>query len=251
MALKTFAIAAALFSLGLLPIALTPVTQPEPIRTERLGIGRLFAVSPVGVAGALFSGLIYGSFWSFAAIYGRLLGMSDGQAASFVVAAVMGGAILQWPIGWLSDRFDRRYVMLAVSLASAAALTSFNWMPSTSLVILLCVAVVFGGFIFSLYGLAVAQTHDRFSANESLEATRGMLMVHGVGSAIGPVITGAMILEPGGWLHDVSVPDGPLPGRLYADPYPPRQTCPDTRQNGVCTHGPGLARGDGSGPALA
>lgn len=190
---ESFAIAAALVSLGLLPIALTPVTQPEPIRTERLGIKRLFAVSPVGVAGALFSGLIYGSFWSFAAIYGRLLGMSDGQAASFVVAAVLGGAILQWPIGWLSDRYDRRYVMLLVSLASATALTSFSWMPSTSIPVLLSVAVVFGGFVFSLYGLAVAQTHDRFSANESLEATKGMLMVHGVGSAIGPIATGAMI----------------------------------------------------------
>jgi len=202
----SFAIAAALVSVGLLPIALTPVTQPEPIRTERLGTKRLFAVSPVGVAGALFSGLIYGSFWSFAAIYGRLLGMSDGQAASFVVAAVLGGAVLQWPIGWLSDRYDRRYVMLLVSLASAAALTSFNWMPSTSLPVLLSVAVVFGGFIFSLYGLAVAQTHDRFSANESLEATKGMLMVHGVGAAAGPVITGAMIANlSGGFTTSLSL----------------------------------------------
>lgn len=203
---ESFAIAAALICIGLLPIALTPVTQPEPIRTERLGIRRLFAVSPVGVAGSLFSGLIYGSFWSFAAIYARLLGMSDGQAATFIVAAVLGGAILQWPIGWLSDRYDRRYVMLLVSLASAAALTAFNWMPSTSMPVLLSLAVVFGGFIFSMYGLAVAQTHDRFSANESLEATKGMLMVHGVGAATGPVITGAMISNlSGGFTMSLSL----------------------------------------------
>lgn len=196
--LASFAIAGMLFSFGLLPIALTPVTQPEPIRPERLGLKRLFSVSPVGFAGALFSGLICGSFWTFAAIYGRLLGMSDGQAASFVVAAIIGGAILQWPIGWLSDRIDRRYIMLFVSLAATLSLITFNWLPSTSIPLLLCLSTVFGGFVFSLYGLSVAQTHDRFTANESLEATKGVLMVHGLGSAIGPILTGAAISATSG-----------------------------------------------------
>ncbi len=188
-----FAISAILFSLGLLPVALTPVTQPEPIRTERLGIKRLYDVSPVGLAGALFSGLINGSFYSFAAIYARLLGMSDGQAASFVVAAIAGGAILQWPIGWMSDRFDRRYIMLLVSLGAALILGSFNWISSTSVPALFAMAAGFGGLIFSLYSLSVAQTYDRFTANESLEATKGLLMVHGTGSAVGPILTGAMV----------------------------------------------------------
>ncbi len=195
-----FAIVAMLFSVGLLPIALTPVTQPEPIRTDRLPLKRLFKVTPVGFAGAVFSGLICSSFWSFAAIYARTMGLSDGQAASFVVAAIAGGAFLQWPIGWLSDRYDRRHVMLGTSLAATLALVAFGAMPSVNANLLLVLAVVFGGFIFSLYGLAVAQTHDRFSANESLEATKGILMVHGLGSAVGPVLTGAAISAmPGGF----------------------------------------------------
>ncbi len=193
MGLGSFAIAGMLFAIGLLPIALTPVTQPTPIRTERLGLSRLFQVSPAGFAGVLGSGLIGGSFWSFAAIYGRSLGMNDSQAAGFVVASIVGGAVLQWPIGWLSDRFDRRAVLLGTAIGTMLTVGSLALLPSTSLTNIYAIAIAFGGFLFSIYGLAVAQTHDRFQSHEVLEATKGMLLVHGIGSATGPIITGAAL----------------------------------------------------------
>ena len=189
----SFTIAGMLFAIGLLPIALTPASQPTPIRTERLRLSRLYAVSPVGFVGVLGSGLLGGSFWSFAAIYARSLGMHESQAAGFVVAAIIGGAILQWPIGWLSDRFDRRAVLLGVSVGTMLTVAGFAILHTTSILVIYAMAVGFGGFLFSIYGIAVAQTHDRFQVSEVLEATKGMLMVHGIGSALGPIITGTAL----------------------------------------------------------
>ena len=189
--LASFALVATLFSLGILPIALTPVNQPVPIRTARLPLSRVFSVTPVGSVGSVTSGLISGSFWALGAVYASSLGMSAAQTATFVAVTIAGGAILQWPIGWLSDRHDRRYVMMGAALGSAAALAGIVWMQAEALAWMLPFAFLFGGFSFSLYGLAVAQTHDRFSRDEVLEATKALLIFFGVGAAAGPMVTGA------------------------------------------------------------
>jgi MFS family permease len=188
--LASFAIVAALFCLGLIPVALTPVIQPEPIQNDRVGLRRLYAVTPVGAVGAMVSGLVFGSFWSLSAVYGRGIGLDDAQVATFVVAVIAGGAILQWPIGWLSDHYDRRVVLVMVSLIGALAVVMMVRGATGNINLLLAASLAFGGFAFSVYGLAVAQTHDRFLSHEALEATRAVLLIHGIGAAIGPVLTG-------------------------------------------------------------
>jgi MFS family permease len=191
--LGSFAVVAGLFCLGLIPVALTPVVQPEPIQTDRLGLRRLYAVTPVGAGGALVSGLVLGSFWSLSAVYGRGIGLDDIQVATFVVAVIAGGALLQWPIGWLSDHYDRRIVMIMVSLIGALSVVMMVRGASTDTTLLMAASFAFGGFAFSVYGLAVAQTHDRFLSHEALEATRALLLLHGIGAAVGPVLTGGLM----------------------------------------------------------
>ncbi|MEZ5738170.1 MAG: MFS transporter [Burkholderiaceae bacterium] len=136
-------------------------------------------------------------FWSLGAVYARNLGLDDGQVAGFIVAAILGGATLQWPIGWLSDHFDRRHVLAGVGLGTAAALIALFLGGNARIELLTIKAFLFGGFSFTLYSLSVAQTHDRFSMSEVLEATKSLLMLHGIGAAIGPVLTGAAMTWTG------------------------------------------------------
>jgi len=196
--LGSFALAAILFCLGLLPIALTPLNQPVPIRSPRLSLRKLYRASPTGIAGALASGLVLGSFWALSAIYARSLGLDNLGVANFTASAIIGGALLQWPIGWLSDRRDRREVLAAVCVAAALALAGMGIADlltghSPGPVLYVPLSCATGAFIFSIYGLAVAQTHDRFPPSEALEATKGLLLLHGIGAATGPLLCGAIM----------------------------------------------------------
>lgn len=216
-ALESFAIAAILFCLGLLPIALTPVPQPLPVASPNLSLKVLARRSPSGVAGALCSGLVLGAFWALTPIYGRALEFSDIEIANFTAAAIFGGALMQWPIGWLSDRRDRREVLIAVSLGTTVAMVALSlldqWMeqpPQPNDYIAL--SLLLGCFLFSIYGMAVAQTADRMPASEALEATRGLLLLHGVGAAIGPLLSSTAMqhLGPGGFPQSIAVMTGVL-----------------------------------------
>ncbi|MEZ5658230.1 MAG: MFS transporter [Burkholderiaceae bacterium] len=188
--MASLAIVAMLFCFGLVPVALTPVAQPQTPSTERLSMARLYKQAPVGAAGALFSGLVTGSFWSLGAVFARGLGLPDTLVALFIVATIMGGATMQWPIGWISDRIDRRLVMMFTTIGMVVAIGFLAFTPAHAIGLLFVLAFLFGGFAFTLYSLAVAQTHDRFSIGEVLEATKSLLLLHGVGAAIGPLLTG-------------------------------------------------------------
>ncbi|WP_322521779.1 MFS transporter [Guyparkeria halophila] len=202
MEVSTFAIVGLLFSLGLVPIALTRVSQPPPMETTRLPLLELFRLAPTGVIGAAMSGTITGTIYGMAAVYANRVGLPDTQVATFVAAIIVGGGLLQWPIGRLSDGRDRRYVLIVISTIGAAfsvLLALQEWFPGWSLFAL---ALVFGGFSFSLYAISVAQTNDRLSSDQVLEGTRGLLMVNGAGSAVGPMVSGLAM----GWFGAAGFP---------------------------------------------
>jgi MFS family permease len=192
-AIQSFMLVAMLFALGLIPIALTPVTQPVPIQTARLPLRDLYRRAPVGTIGAGVSGLITGSFWGLAAVFARDIGLADAWVAVFLSAAIFGGAMLQYPIGRASDGHDRRKALMVVS--ALAAIGSIGIYASIGHIPLLTVAVglLWGGFAFSLYALSVAQTYDRLESSEALEATRGLLLMNGIGSAVGPMLAGLVL----------------------------------------------------------
>ncbi len=191
--LESFALVAMLFCLGLIPMALTRVPQPVLEETRHLALGKLFAISHVGAVGSLVAGVITGAFWGLSAVYAVRAGLSDGGVATFVAAAIFGGALLQWPIGHLSDRFDRRQVLTWVSLCGAGATALIFVFGSLSLAILAVIALLFGGFAFSLYALSVAQTHDRMDSADTLGATRGLLLLNGIGATLGPLLVGILM----------------------------------------------------------
>jgi MFS family permease len=188
--LAPFMLVGILFCLGLVPIALTRAPQPEQIPTPRLSLRMLWQRAPTGLAGAGFSGMLTGAFWGVGALFAARLGLDVVEVAAFVAAVIAGGALLQWPIGRLSDHHDRRIVLLLVAVATAACTLPLLLLDARWPLLMLAAALLYGGFSFSLYALAVAQTHDRLSRADALDATQGLLLVNGIGAALGPPLAG-------------------------------------------------------------
>ena len=188
-----FAIVSVMFSFALLPITMTPVDEPEPVEAPRLSLRNLYDASPMGMAAAMASGLITGAFYGMAALFAQGVGFSDAQVASFVAAAILGGAFFQWPVGHYSDSHDRRLVLLWVCVFGVVVCGLGYVLSSISPDSMIPLAVLFGGLIFGIYGLCVAHVNDVIDSTRLVEFSGGLLLIHGIGAAIGPVVAGAVM----------------------------------------------------------
>lgn len=191
---QLFAVVSILMSLALVPVALTRSDAPKPIETARLDIRKLFQLSPVAAVGTPLIGLANASFWAVGAVYAQQLHYNTAQIASFISAVIIGAAALQWPLGWISDRFDRRRVMLGSALcviASAIALARFG---DHSFNVLLMLGALVGAFMIPMFGLSAAHANDHAPAGEAVSTNGGLLLLHGVGSVIGGT-AGAIVMQ--------------------------------------------------------
>ena len=186
-----FALVSILFSFAMLPITLTPVNEPVPTDAPKLGLFELFFISPIGVIGAVGSGLLNGAFFSLGTVFAQGVGFTEAGTATFMAATILGGAVFQWPVGHLSDRQDRRRVLFLVcALSSAVALAGY-FMAQGNEMLLICLGVVYGGLSFSIYGLSVAHVNDLIDPARVLEVTGGLLLLYGIGATVGPTLGGA------------------------------------------------------------
>ncbi|MCB1725276.1 MAG: MFS transporter [Gammaproteobacteria bacterium] len=188
--LVPFALAAMLMALGVIPIAVTRVTAPQIATVVPVKLKELMKISPLGTVGALGAGMVNGAFWGMTAVFGQRLDLGELQIALLMSSTILGGAVLQWPIGHLSDRFDRRNVLILVSFATAAVAAGVAVLIMHGLPGLTLGAALYGGLMFSLYGISVAHTNDHIAHGQVLEATRGLLLVYGVGALFGPLLGG-------------------------------------------------------------
>ncbi|MCB1922188.1 MAG: MFS transporter [Gammaproteobacteria bacterium] len=185
-----FTLAAMLIALGVIPIAVTRVTEPRIEAVVPVKLGQLLRISPLGTIGALGAGMVNGAFWGMTPVFGQRLALGEFQIALLMSATILGGALLQWPIGHLSDRYDRRNVLILVSFATALVAAGVALLVMQSLPGLALAAALYGGLMFSLYGISVAHTNDHLDPGQVLEATRGLLLVYGFGALFGPLLGG-------------------------------------------------------------
>lgn len=195
---RPFIIAALILSLTIWPVALTKL--PEPIMDQQrvFTLRQLYETSPLGLVGSAATGLMLGAFYAMGAVHAQRIGMSTVAIAGLMSAVIAGGVALQWPLGRLSDRFDRRTVIvftLAATVAVAMAMTTIA-QPTIFTVF----GALFGGFAFALYPLCVAHTNDQVESDERTSANGGLILVYSIGAVIGPLIASAvmMLLGPGG-----------------------------------------------------
>lgn len=185
-----FAITTILISLALVPVAMTRVRQPEPVESVPLHLPALYRNSPMGVVGTLVAGLINGAFWGLSPVFASSMGLNELHIALFISLTVIGGALLQWPVGLLSDRLDRRTVLTGATLLGSLVAIAMFFLAALNEAILLAGGFLFGAFSFSLYSLSVSHVNDRLETGQTLEAARGLLQLYGIGAAIGPILAG-------------------------------------------------------------
>jgi MFS family permease len=189
---RVFIIVSMLLSLAVLPVALTRMAPPPLPDVSALSARRLYAASPLGVTGAVASGLILGSLFSLGPIFAREAGGFDNsEAARFMSVLIFGGVLLQWPLGRLSDAFDRRRVIVGTLAALTLVSTAIPAMVALGEVALLAGAALFGGFAFALYPLCVAHTNDHLAREERVAASGGLVLAYSAGATAGPIAASA------------------------------------------------------------
>jgi MFS family permease len=193
-----FGLSAMALSLSLIPMALTRIGNPEIRDRAHFGIRRLYRLSPLGVLACFGSGLINASIWGLLPVYVESVGLSPHHLSIMLTLGVVGALMVQFPAGWLADRFGRRPLILAQALVGAGLCIGIAVAGASSFVLLVALVVLLCATLAPLYALGVAQTNDYISRRDFVAASSGLLFAWGVGSTIGPTITAAVMGPLGG-----------------------------------------------------
>jgi len=192
--LNLFALTSVLVSLAAVPVALSKSENPPPVEETRLDFRYLYRISTVGMLGSLGCGLANGSFWALAPVFSVSTSGDISLTANFMTAVVFGGAVSQWPLGWLSDRMDRRIVLGSIS-AAALIIGALLWLMAGQLTHtgMIVLAALWGAMAFPVYSVAVAHANDRADAGSFVMVSAGLLLMYGIGAIVGPVLASAMM----------------------------------------------------------
>ena len=188
-----FCVVAILLCAASLPVVATRQPQPHIRSVPQVQIRRLFRLAPTALVGALLSGLALGAFWGLLPVYAAARGLGVGGIGTYMSVAIAGGVVLQWPLGRFSDRIDRRLALSLISAVAALAALINLFLPSAGGAAAMVVIFAFGGMSFTLYPIAVAHLVDYVHRDELLSASSTVLLVNGIGSAVGPLLAGALM----------------------------------------------------------
>ncbi|MDK3019551.1 MFS transporter [Pseudodonghicola flavimaris] len=178
---------------ALLPLTLTRVAQPETPAAPRLRPLLPLSRSPLAVAGVLVAALSSASFRMVGPVYGRAVGLSTDQIATFLAAFVLGGALAQYPIGWIADKFDRRAVLIWLSVATIAAAAVTILMQQNGTWAVMGAAFLFGLTSFPIYSVAVAHAHDFTETSERVELSAALMFYFALGAIAAPYSASVLI----------------------------------------------------------
>jgi MFS family permease len=194
---ELYCIASILISLGLVPVTLSRSSAPAPHPPALMKLSALYRTSPLGIAGSFASGLALGAFWAMAPVFCRMIGLSENVTAVFMASTIVGGLVLLWPMGRLSDRLDRRTIIMLACGASALVSLAIILTTDSRAIVLFGLAAVWGGFTFPIYSLSVAHTNDFLEQDSLVAASSGLLMVYGAGAIMGPLLAGVTMTFAG------------------------------------------------------
>ena len=186
---ELFLLVGMLLALSLVPVALTSATHPDPVEKPNIDLRKLFGVSPTAVIGCLVAGMIGSSWWGLGPIYAQEIGLSVNHIASVMTAALVGGLLLQLPVGRLSDRFDRRTVLfwITILVLIPAAVLLLGSILNFWLII---IAVgLFFGLSSTIYPLCVAYANDHLDSADVVSASGGFVLFYAMGAVSGPLIS--------------------------------------------------------------
>jgi MFS family permease len=188
-----FIIGAILYSCAVLPTALSAAQHPQPLKTNRLDIRALYRNSPVSAVSVFLVGTVNGAFGTLGAVYGQRIGLPIPDVALLMAGAVLGGSLIQFPLGRISDRMDRRKVLVAIAGAAILVALIIVGLRPRSPGFVIGVIVVFGATIYPMYALAVAHANDFARPDEFVKVAGGLLLLLGTGTMIGPILAAELM----------------------------------------------------------
>lgn len=184
-----FTTAAILSSLSVIPICMTRAKDPKLEEPEVLNIYSLYKISPTGVLGCFSSGMITGSIYGLHPYFLRAIKFGSHQVALIMFATVFGAGMMQYPVGKFSDSFDRRRVMIIMSVLSGICSLIISFIDSNFLTTTIVMSFFLGGFCFTLYPISINHACDSIDSKAILAATQGLLFAYSIGSSFGPLIS--------------------------------------------------------------
>jgi MFS family permease len=195
--LELVIVGAMLLCLATVPIGLTRMTAPHPLPLTRFSLRTLLKASRVAVVCAFFGGLVTGALWSVGPLVGRSFGLEAGSVGALMSTVILGGALAQLPVGRLSDRTDRRFVI--AGLLAAGALTALlGWfLAASGGAALFAVMFLIGAASLPIYALCIAAASDNATVS-MIEIASGILIMNSLGSILGPLAVSALIALFGG-----------------------------------------------------
>ena len=206
-----FLLLAGLYAAAVVPIALTRLESPPLPERIAVRLAEVYRISPVGLVGAYVSGSLGMTMMGVGPMYGTAIGLSAAEIALTMAALQGGNLAIQWPLGWLSDRIDRRYVIAgaasAVVLVSGAILAAGD----ARLALLILLFGLWGGLAESIYAVSTAHANDRTRAGDYVVVSSTVLVVWATGSTVGPLVATAALRTfgpPGIWLFFIVVASG-------------------------------------------
>jgi MFS family permease len=185
-----------LVSLCFTPILLAAGTAPPFQTTKPMTLVQLFHISPLGCIGTFLLGGVYAGIFGMASVFGTEKGLNVAQISAFVAAIYAGGLVFQYPIGWVSDRMDRRLLIMGLTTAGAV-LTFLGGLFSGHYLVVLVLGFIVGGVANPLYSLIIAYTNDFLEPSDMAAASGGLLFINGLGAMTGPLLIGAMMTRFG------------------------------------------------------
>ena len=187
-----FIIPSVFVSLAFAPILLSIRPTPQFAQTKPMTILKLIEVSPLGCFGMFLLGGVFSAQFGMSAVYGSRAGLSIGEISLFVSVIYVSALLLQFPIGWLSDRIDRRLLIMGVGFVGGLGALIAFFVPGSFTVILISAAIL-GGTSNPLYALLIAYVNDYLDREDMAAASGGLLFINGIGAIAGPLIVGWMM----------------------------------------------------------
>ncbi|MDE2049558.1 MAG: MFS transporter [Gammaproteobacteria bacterium] len=192
-----FMLVAILISLAIVPIVIAAQQAPEIALPQKVRYRDLYRDSPLGVVAVTVAGMVTSNVYSMGPVYARLSGLDTSGVAIFMGVSVLAAVVMQYPVGRLSDRIDRRTVIAAICILatlSAAVPAAFRALPHG---LVLALAAVFSGLAFTLYSLGVSHVNDHLEPAQMVAASGALLRLNGIGAALSPILVGGLIAHFG------------------------------------------------------
>lgn len=193
---KLIILGAVLLALGSVPVGLTRSPAPAPIPAVGFKFTAVYKDAHVAIGGALLSGLVTSGFWVLGPLLAQSLGLAGAQIGWLLAVTVLGGALLQLPAGYLSDKIDRRIVLLALAVIGIIVCFLAFWLADTWHGLVYLFMFLFGGTTFPLYSISLAHANDN-TRLPLIETGSVILLTHSAGAVVGPLLLApAMALDP-------------------------------------------------------